>query len=277
MKNRIAVIVLAAFGAAGIVSAETLSPTEEAELARRIIQEGAQDKSPDVRIQAIVAASMIGNRESVVKQMIAFLKDKDVLVRITAIQTLKDIKSPDSVKPLENCLNDEVPEVAFAAAQALYVMNNPAGQQTLMDVFDKKAKANSNVVKQKSRSMFRNFYSVQSAAMFVAREGIGYVPLPGVGEGMAAMNELLGDPDLSPRAKVLLLLGRQQNESALDLLKRGLTDDDWSVRASAAQTISNTARKQLQNDLIPLFSDKKEKVRFRAAGAYLHLYFKSAS
>jgi hypothetical protein len=32
------------------------------------------------------------------------------------------------------------------------------------------------------------------------------------------------------------------------------------------------AKSDLRESLVPLFEDKKVKVRFRAAGAYLHLY-----
>lgn len=43
------------------------------------------------------------------------------------------------------------------------------------------------------------------------------------------------------------------------------------MRASAAQMITQSARVELRDDLVPLFSDKNWKVRFRAAGAFLHL------
>jgi HEAT repeat protein len=277
MKIKLLSIAVAAFAAALISPADVLSPTEEIKLARHIIQEGAEAKDPNVRIQAITATSMIGSNETVIKQLEDFLQDKDVQVRIAAINALSDLKSPTSTGALENSLKDSVPEVTFAAAQALYTLHNPAGQQALLEVYDKKIKASSGIIPKQSRKMLRNFHSFQTAAMFVVSEGAGAVPIPGVGAGVAALTELLSDPELSPRANVVLLLGRQQTDSALDLLKRGLTDSDWSVRAAATQMIAHTARMQLQKNLVPLFSDKKEKVRFRAAGAYIHLYLKTAS
>ncbi len=77
---------------------------------------------------------------------------------------------------------------------------------------------------------------------------------------------------MSPRARVVLLLGTEKDQTAEEMLKRGLKDDDWSVRAASAQVIAQTARFEMRDSLLPLFEDKKEKVRFRAAGAYLHLY-----
>ena len=57
----------------------------------------------------------------------------------------------------------------------------------------------------------REFHSFQSGAMFTVSQGIGCVPLPGVGEGFSAMADLLGDPNLSPRATALLLLAKEAN------------------------------------------------------------------
>jgi HEAT repeat protein len=253
------------------VSGQALSAN--AERASSILKEGIENKNPDVRIQAIVAGSMIGRTEAIVKRLAAALQDKDIQVRITTIRALQDMKSQDAVPALERTLKeDQVPEVAFAAATALYVLKDPAGRKALMDVYDGKVSTRSNYLKIKTRGMMREFHSFQSGAMFIVSQGIGYVPIPGVGEGFTAMTDLLSDPDLSAKASILLLLARDKDPQSLDLIKQGLADSDWSVRASAAQLIATMAKRDLRESLVPLFDDKKEKVRFRAAGAYLHLY-----
>jgi len=277
LNTRYALLSFATFLACfeGIHADSPNQRAQNAERARSILSEGINSKDPDTRVQTILAAGMVGKRDQLLAPLERSLQDKDVPVRIATVNALADLKLPGSEPDLEKTLKtDEVPEVAFAAAKALYAMGVPAGKAALMDVYDKKVNANSNVLKKKSRSVTRSFYSFKSATMFVVGQGIGYVPVPGVGEGLSAMNELLGDPDLSARAAVLLLLGREKTPAALDLLKRGLTDDDWSVRASAAQVIAYTGRSELEESLVPLFNDKKDKVRFRAAGAYLHLYLK---
>ena len=107
--------------------------------------------------------------------------------------------------------------------------------------------------------------------MFILGQGIGYVPVPGAGEGFSAISALLKDPGLSDRASALFILARKHDPRSRDLLRSALQDTDWSVRAAAAQIIAHTAQIQLQESLAPLFEDKNQKVRFRAAGAYLHL------
>ncbi len=95
--------------------------------------------------------------------------------------------------------------------------------------------------------------------------------MPGVGAGFSAAMGLLNDPELTPRAVSLILLARVKSARVDALLRSGLSDKDWTVRASAAQMIAFTARSGMREELVPLFTDKTEKVRFRAAGAYLHL------
>jgi HEAT repeat protein len=82
---------------------------------------------------------------------------------------------------------------------------------------------------------------------------------------------LLKDPKVSDRANALLILCRSKNLESQNLLRKALQDDDWSVRAMAAQMIAHTAQTDLLDSLPPLFKDDNHKVRFRAAGAYLHL------
>jgi HEAT repeat protein len=266
----IAILACCSFARLG---AANQTPKENAEHARAILREGIESKDPDVRIQAIIAASMIGSNDRVLGRLEALLEDKDVPVRLAAVHALADLKSPHSVPALEKTLKqDDVPEVAFAAAKALHVLQVPAGGKALMEVYDGKVNPSSNFVKKETRGILRNFHSVQSTTMFVLHEGMGYVPVPGVGEGFSAMVELLSDPDLSARASVVLLLGKEVDPQSVDLVKKSLTDSDWSVRAAGAQIISHGARAELSESLVPLFQDKKEKVRFRAAGAYLHVY-----
>jgi HEAT repeat protein len=67
-----------------------------------------------------------------------------------------------------------------------------------------------------------------------------------------------------------MLLVRDAGPESEGLLKKALADKDWSVRAVSTQMIAYTGRASLREDLTPLFKDKNDKVRFRAAGAYLH-------
>ena len=240
--------------------------------ARAILTDGLESNDFAVRIQAITAAGMVGTNEAMVARIEGFLKDKNVKVRLAAIRALADLKAPQVKEGLHKTLaEDRAPEVSFAAAQALAGLEDPDGTTVLMDVYERRRKTRSNLLEQKKRTFFEEFHSPQSALLFLISQGIGYVPIPGAGDGYSAIRELLKDPELSDRAQVLFILTRTNNEEAVALLGRALHDNDWSVRAAATQIIAQTARAELRESLLPLFEDKNYRVRLRAAGAYLHL------
>jgi HEAT repeat protein len=240
--------------------------------ARAILTEGLGSYDFAVRIQAISAAGMIGSNDVMVARIEEFLKDKNVKVRLAAVRALVDLRAAQSKAGLQKVLiEDKAPEVSFAAAKALATLEDPNGTTVLMDVYDRKRKTHSNLIEQKKRSFFDEFHSPQSTLLFLISQGIGYVPVPGAGDGYSAISELLKDPELSDRAQVLFVLTRKKNDESFVLLGRALRDADWSVRAAATQIIAQKAWTEFRDSLISLFEDKNYRVRLRAAGAYLHL------
>ena len=242
------------------------------ERARAILTEGLDSKDFKVRIQAIAAAGMVGHNEILVKRLDGFLHDKNVEVRLAVVHTLADLRSAQSEELLREALEDDsTPEVSFAAAKVLAGWKDSAGTSYLREIYDGKRKSQSGLLHREERNFVGEFHSVPSALMFIVGKGIGYAPIPGAGEGFSAVALLVKDPGLSDRAHVLLILGRTKSAESSDLLRRALQDHDWSVRAVAAQMIAQTAQAELGEALLPLFEDKNRKVRFQAAGAYLHL------
>jgi HEAT repeat protein len=243
------------------------------ERARAILKEGLESKDYKVRIEAVTAMGMINRNEALLTQLEGFLNDKNVDVRLAAVHALADLHSPDSEAALRKALGeDQLPEVSFAAAKVLAELHDPAGDAALKDVYEGKRKSSSGRIKKEERSVLDEFHSTPSALMFILGKGIGNIPVPGAGEGFSAITMLLKDPGVSDRAKVLFILCRSKNAESRELLRGALEDKDWSVRAVGAQMISQTAQTELRDELPPLFEDKNEKVRFRAAGAYLHLF-----
>jgi hypothetical protein len=153
----------------------------------------------------------------------------------------------------------------------LAASEDAAGIQALMSAYDGSRKTRSGALKKRERHFLEEFHSAPSAVMFIVGQGIGYVPVPGAGEGFTEISQLLNDPGLSDRASVVIILARQRHPESLDLLRNALQDKDWAVRAAAAQMVAHTAQVDLRDALPPLFDDKNQKVRFRAAGAYLRL------
>jgi len=240
--------------------------------ARDILRKGFDANDYKSRIEAITAAGMVGRGEALLNRLEDFLHDRNVDVRLATIHTLADLSSPECEGSLRKTVDeDKAPEVSFAAAKVLATSHDPTGTNALVEVYEGTRKTKSSRLSKEKRSFLEEFHSYPSAMMFVLSKGMGYVPVPGAGEGFSAITTLLRDPGVSDRAGVLLILCREKNQQSLELLQKSLQDGDWSVRAVATQMIAETAQTKLRDSLPPLFDDKNQKVRFRAAGAYLHL------
>ena len=131
-------------------------------------------------------------------------------------------------------------------------------------------KASSFFSKQK-REALRMMHTPRTTFLFAVRQGARFVPVPGLGEGIASMQSILTDSEVPGRASAALLLGDDRAPAVLDALRDALADKDWSVRAAAVHSLSLRNDPALRKELEPLLEDDKEAVRMRAAAGYLRL------
>ena len=241
------------------------------ERARDIIHRALEDKNPDVRKQAAIALSLGGPREPFLSQLEGMLSDKDVEVRLAAVSSLSDLKTKHTVAALHKALNDEVPEVSFAAAKALYAQADPAGKEALLAVLSGESKVASGFLTKQKRDALRMMHTPRTLAMFAIKQGVGFAPVPGLGEGISSMQGILSDPGVSGRALAALLLGKEKDRETLTALREALGDKDASVRAAAVHSLALRNDPALESDLLPLLDDKKETVRLRAAAGFIRL------
>ena len=253
------------------VSAVCQSQTSTGEQARGILDKALKDKNPDTRKQAAIALSLSGPQQPFLTLLESMLDDKDVEVRLAAVASLADLKNNRTVAALSKGLKDEVPEVSFAAAKALWALNDPAGKETLLSVLSGEVKASSSWFTKEKRDAMRVMHTPKAMFMLALKQGIGFAPVPGLGQGIASMQALLSDPGVSGRAAAALLLGRDKDPQTVQAFREALSDRDWSVRAAAVHSLALRNDPALEPDLQPLLEDKKEEVRLRAAAGYLRL------
>jgi HEAT repeat protein len=267
---RILLFALLLFAAAAVANDE-LPPLSSLDKARTQLHEALEDSNPDTRKQATQALGLIGPRQPYLGQLIDMSKDKDVEVRVAAISSMVDMKSTDVLGPLKAALDDDVPEVSFSAAKALWTLNDPAGREAMLLVLEGESKMSSSYLSRKSRDTLRMFRTPKRLMMFVLRKGAGSVGVPGLGSGVSSLEGMLIDGELSGRAGTALLLSSDKDPRVVAALREGLRDKTWSVRAASAHAIAVQNNIDLQPDLVPLLDDKKEAVRVRASAAYLRL------
>jgi HEAT repeat protein len=243
----------------------------DAQKCHDILQQALASKNPDTRKAAVVALSLAANDNPLLAELTGMLDDKDVPVRIAVVTSLAEIKTKAATAALEKALHDDVPEVSFAAAKALYSRGSPDGKAALLSVLAKETKASSGFFSSERREALRMMHTPRTTFIYALRQGLGFVPLPGFGEGVASMQALLSDPGVSGRASAALLLGKDKDQATVDGLKDALYDKDWHVRAAAVHSLALQNNPALKPDLELLTLDDKEEVRLRAAAGWLRL------
>jgi len=236
-----------------------------------LLQHAMDARNPDTRKQAVIALSLASSQGALFDHLEQMLQDKDVEVREAVVASLAEVKSKSATTALHKAMEDEVPEVSFAAAKILWDRRDPAGKAALLAVLAGESKTSSSFFTKQKRDALRMMHTPRTAFLFALRQGVGFAPVPGLGEGIASMQGILTDSGVSGRASAALLLGADQSPATLEALKDALKDNDASVRAAAVHSLSLRNDPALKIVLEPLLEDGKETVRLRAAAGYLRL------
>lgn len=236
---------------------------------RDILLQALEDKSAGTRKQAVVALSLV--TAQFVAPLKAMLQDKDMEVRLATVVSLTEVKNPEALAALRTALADETPEVSFAAAKALYGLHDETGKQALLAILAGDSRTASGFFSKQKRDALRTLRSPRAMLLFAVGRGIGFVPVPYLGYGVASAQTLLTDSGISGRATAALMLATETDQTTLQALRDALGDDDWSVRAAAVHSLALRRDPRLRADLEPRLDDENEAVRLRAAAAYLRL------
>lgn len=247
------------------------APTARDQQCQDILEKALKDKNPDTRQQAAIALSLVGSTEPYPSRLEALLDDKDVEVRLAAIASLMDVKNDRTVPALHKALNDDVPEVSFAAARSLFALNDPEGKRVLLSIISGESKASSGYLAKQKRDSLRMMHIPKTMFLFAVRTGAAFAPVPGLGAGVSSMQALLSDPAASGRATAVLLLEKDKDEQTLMALKEALHDKEWPVRAAGVHALVLRDDPAFQADIVPLIDDKTEAVKLRVAAGYLRL------
>jgi HEAT repeat protein len=265
MYSALRLSVIAAFS---VLLASGENPVLEA---RKVLSDGAANASPDLRREVALALGLLGLHDPAVKLLKSLVADNDVPVRVAAIGSVADLRDHTFIPELNTALNDDVPEVAFAAAKSLWSLGQKQGKEVLLAVLEGDRKAKSSYLRREYRNTMRAFSTPKGAILFAINQGIGFVPLPGVGAGYSALEALFFETGFSARASVAIRLAQDRSREVREALIGALSDSDWSVRAAAAQAIGMRNDPSLRQELLPLIRDNKPQVRYRAAASYLRL------
>ncbi len=236
-----------------------------------VLQHALTASNPETRKIAVAALSLAATNGPLFTQFEQMLHDKDLDVRLAVVEGLQDIRTKPAIAALHTAISDSTPEVSFAAAKALWALNDPAGKQALLAVLEGDNKTASGFFSKEKRQALRMMHTPRTTILYAVRQGVGFAPVPGLGLGISSLQQILTDPGVSGRATAALLLGKDKDKATLDALKDALIDKDFRVRAAAVHVLALRNDPALRADLEPLINDDKEEVRLRAAAALLRL------
>ena len=238
--------------------------------ARTVLEQGAADGDPDTRREVAVALSLLARRDAAASPLGKLAADKDHLVREAALVSIGEVHDPALAKPAHDALEDDVPEVAFAAARTLFKLNQPEGKELLLEIAKGEARGKTGFARAKVRDVVRRMKRPKSAALFVAQQGMGFIPVPGLGAGLFGVERdgerpgFLGAGDgaagvvLGPDAGCSVV--RSSRRSTMGLVDAGRCRRDRGIAQRTGVAIR----------LVPLFEDEP-RVRYRAAASFLRL------
>jgi HEAT repeat protein len=189
--------------ASGLACAASSSET-----ALTTIDSALHSKNPDTRREAVKALAVLGSKQPYQGRLESMLKDKDGKVRLAAVASLSESKNAPA---LREALDDQIPEVRFAAAKALFNMNDPAGREALIRILNGDSKTASNFIAEQKREALRTLQTPRPLMIIALRQGVQFVPLPGLGEGISVTEKVLSNSGSSDRAAVATLLGKKKD------------------------------------------------------------------
>ena len=221
------------------------------------------------RTDAIAALAVIGSRSDVLHLLEGALRDKQSTVRKTAAIALGDMQAEAAKPSLRALLDDESPDVGFAAANALWKMGDHSGREIFIATLTGERKGE-GLVKSSLKSNFAKYSDPKTIAMTGVKEAAGAFlgPLP---MGITIAQELMKDHGASARAACAALLAKDASPDAVEQLTQALADKNWAVRAAAAQALAVSPGKVSPDVFKPLLLDDNKSVREIGAAGIIRL------
>lgn len=220
------------------------------------------------RVQAMAALGTMGKDEKAAHLIEDGIRAHDSDVQIAAILAAGQTRNPALVPRLEAALDDEKPEVAFAAASTLWKMHDYAGEDLLTAIAEGDRKAKPGLIRASKHKAAQDLHSPKALMLIALDQGSGFFLGP-FGIGIKAIEYVDKNSGASARASAVDLIAQEHTDHTRDVLIDLLTDGEPAVRAAAAKGLGRWPGNETMNALVPVFGDTKLAVRLTAAASYL--------
>lgn len=244
----------------------------------KLLETGSKSENLRKRTDVIAALSSMEGDSHAIRLLEAALDDRHSAVRRIAAASLGTMNARDAIPYLRKSINDKDAGVSFAAAEALWKMDDRSGAAIFYAVL----LGNRHVAKGFVSSQISTAWNELHDPVALASIGIGEASgalLGPFSEGITIAEELAKDRGAPAQALSATLLGEYPNPTAEKVLLAALKERNIAVRAAVAKSLGGFDDPALIPHLAPLLTEKGtpvfrhvEAVRFMAAAAIIRVY-----
>ena len=251
------------------IASETTA-TIALEQAWAMLQDGVASQKVQMRIDAVSAVGTLGVAGKSRALLEKAMKDKERDVRLAAVTAMGASGNRTVLPMLQDALdNDAAPEVAYAAAVALWKMHDHSGEDVLYGVLLGNLKPGQGVVGSQMHQASRTLHDPAALARIGAEQG-AYALLGPFGIGLDAARMLYkGHNPNSARVLSASLLAQDKSLATARAFITALDDKDYFVRTASARALGEYHGSEVTAGLMKAFGDNKPAVRFMAAASYI--------
>jgi HEAT repeat protein len=264
-KPTVALQLTAAFLSLLLFSALTRAETTKKE-AWQILETAIQADDPEDRATAIRALGLLPGDMKAAELAGKGLDDLKPQVRAAAAAVLGQMGASASIPRLKEALYDKDISVALAAAHALNLMRNDSAYEVYYAILTGARKGGKGLIAEQVDTL----HDPKKLASIGFSEGIGFVPLAGI--GWQAFRVIHKNDSSPVRATAASVLADDTDPKSGEALANAAGDKNWLVRVAALEALAKRKDPSLLSRIEASLSDSKKEVRYTAAAVVLRLH-----
>jgi len=259
--------------AGALPGAEQQSTGPVSSQAWHVLDESLKDGNSAHVQQALASmATLQADDPEAVRRAEKALHDKDLFIRRAAALALGELNAKSAIPALKAALDDDSPEVSFAAGKALTQLGDSAGRDVLIEVLKGERKDAPGMMTNAMRDAKQKIRHPEGLFLMGAEDATGAMFGP-VSMVFPAIKDTadLKSKGAPGRAAAVAYLAKYPDEYAVPLLEWALKDENQFVCLEAEKALGERGNAASIEKLRPLFQDKHNIVRDMAAASVLRI------
>jgi len=230
-----------------------------------VLNYGVADTNSGRRAQAVRALGLLKGNRHAAELAEKALGDSNTDVRAEAAITLGRLHVASAIPKLRRALDDQQIKVVVSAADALYEFKDPPAFDVFYAMLTGERKSTQSLL-QSQMAVLRDPKAVEKLAF---ETGIGFVPFGSM--GYEAWKLLTRNDSSVVKAAAALKLADDPDPKSGQALVDACDDDNWQIRAAAAEAIAKRGDLTLLHALTPMLHDSTDAVRYQSAASLIFL------